>query len=308
MMRLGPACLWASVLLASCTPALLPAPLASDAVIDAAERAPENGFVKANEWNVPTAAFTVIGNVHYVGTKTIGAWLISDPKGHILIDGAVPQSAPQIIANIKTLGFDPRDVKFLLNSHAHIDHAGGLAGLKRATGAVMIASAADKPFLEAGDIGHGPSGGMKFPPVRVDRVVRDGETVQSGSTTLTAVMMPGHSPGCTSWTMNATGADGVKRSILFHCSATVAGQSLVPEAYPGIVANLAATLARSKTMKADVFLANHDNFFDLHEKRARQVAGDANAFVNPGELGRFTAVMEAAYTAELAKQQAAKAH
>ncbi len=299
------ACLSASILLSGCgaTEQRL-SPLSSDAVIEAAEKAPEDGFVKENGWNEPMAPFTVIGNVHYVGTKTVSAWLITDPKGHILIDSVVPQSAPQIIANVKTLGFDPHEVKYLLNSHAHIDHAGGLAGLQRATGALMLASAADKPFLEAGDIGHGPSAGAKFPPIRVDRIVKDGDVVRVGKTALTALLMPGHSPGCTSWTMRAKGADGVDRSIFFHCSATVAGQSLNPEAYRGIVANFRASLARARTLKADIFLANHENFFDLHEKRAKQLAGDANAFVDPGELGRFTEAMAEAFEATLAKQQA----
>ena len=293
--------------LAGCSPVPPPVRLSSDAVIDAAEQAPEDSFTKANGWNAPMAPFTVIGNVHYVGTKGVSAWLITDPKGHILIDGVVPQSAPQIIANIKTLGFEPRDVKYLLNSHAHIDHAGGLAGLQRATGALMLASAADRPFLEAGDIGHGPSAGAKFPPIRVDRIVKDGDVVRVGNTALTAVMLPGHSPGCTSWTMRANGADGVARSIFFHCSATVAGQSLDPEAYPGIVANFQASLARAKALKADIFLGNHENFFDLHEKRTKQLAGDANAFVDPDELGRFTATMSEAFDATLAKQRGAKA-
>jgi metallo-beta-lactamase class B len=286
---------------------MAPAPrLASDAMIDAAERAPVDPFTKANGWNEPMAPFTVIANVHYVGTRTVSAWLITTPKGHFLIDGVVPQSAPQIIANVKALGFDIRDVKYLLNSHAHIDHAGGLAGLQRATGAAMVASAKDKPYLEAGDIGFGPSGGMKFPPVRVDRVIADGEVLSLGDTQLTANITPGHSPGCTSWSMSATGSDDVSRRILFHCSATVAGQKLVPEAYSGMVADFRATFARVGGMKADIFLANHDNFFGLHEKLARLKAGDANAFVDSGELQRFNTTLAAAFETTLAKEQGAK--
>ena len=276
-----------------------PARLASDTVIDAAERAPLSPFATSGRWNTPYAPFQVIGNIHYVGTAGVSAWLITSPNGHILIDGILPQSVPQIIGNIKALGFDIRDVKYLLNSHAHFDHAGGLAGLARASGATMIASAADKPFLENGDIGHGPSGGMKFPPVRVDRVIGDGGTVRLGGVTLTAHLTPGHSPGCTSWSMAATGADRIRRRVFFHCSGTVAGQSLVPEAYPGIVGNFRATFAKVSMFKADVFLANHDNFFDLAEKRARQIAGDANAFVDAGELQRFNTLMEQRFEAEL---------
>ena len=274
-------------------------PLAGDAVIDAAEQAPLNPFAVSGRWNTPFPPFKVIGNIHYVGTAGVSAYLITSPKGHVLIDGILPQSVPQIISNVKTLGFDIRDVKYLLNSHAHIDHAGGLAGLQRASGAIMIASAADKPFLESGDIGHGPSGGMKFPPVRVDRVIGDKEKVRLGDISLTAHLTPGHSPGCTSWSMATSGADRVRRQVFFHCSGTVAGQSLIPEAYPGIVANFRKTFAKVRTFKADVFLANHDNFFDLAEKRARQIAGDANAFVNPDELQRFNTLMEQRFEAEL---------
>lgn len=293
--------------LSSCAPADGAPPLASNATVDAAEQAPVEGWAKENGWNDPMEPFTVIGNIHYVGTKTVSAWLITSPKGHFLIDGVVPQSAPQIITNVGRLGYKIRDIKFLLNSHAHVDHAGGLAGLKRATGAVMVASAADKPYLEAGDIGHGPTAGVKFPPVRVDRVIGDGEKLTLGGVTLTAHMTPGHSPGCTSWSLDATGADGIRRRVFLHCSATVAGQSLVPETYPGMIANFRKTFAKVKAIKADIFLANHDSFFNLHEKRAKQLAGDANAFVDPGELARFNAEMEEAFESQLTQQQKASA-
>lgn len=286
----------------SASPALPPkAPLASDAVIAAAETAPLSPFAISGKWNEPHPPFRVMGNIYYVGTQGVSAWLITTPKGHILIDGIMPQSVPQIIANVKTLGFDIHDVKFLLNSHAHIDHAGGLAGLQRASGARMVASAADRPILEAGDISFGPSKGMRFPPIRVDRVIGDGGTVKLGGVTLIALMMPGHTPGCTSWSMAVTGDDGRLHTALFHCSATVAGQALVPESWPGMVASYRRTFARTRTLRADLFLANHDNFFDLHAKRARQIAGDANAFVDAGALWRFNSAMEEAFNAELAK-------
>lgn len=304
-------CLIAMLALVGCTPAPGPqasdapkARLASDAVLDAAEKAPPISWVSENRWNEPTAPFTIIGNIHYVGTATVSAFLITGDKGHILIDGVVPQSVPQITRNIKTLGFDVADVRYLLNSHAHIDHAGGLAGLQRASGAVMVASAADKPFLEAGAVDHGPTRGVAFPPVRVDRVIGDGDTVKIGTVTLTAHLTPGHSPGCTSWSTPVTGKDGKAHRAFFHCSATVAGQSLVPEAYPGMVAAFRATFAKLRTQKADVFLANHDNFFNLAGKRARLAAGDANAFVDPAEFDAFNAEMEKAFETNLAAQQA----
>jgi metallo-beta-lactamase class B len=293
--------------LAAClTSAAAPKPLATDAQIDAAEHAPLDPFAKSGRWNDPFAPFTVIGNIHYVGTDGVSAWLITTPKGHILIDGILPQSAPQIIANVKALGFRIHDVKYLLNSHAHIDHAGGLAGLQRATGARLIASAADRPILEAGRIAFGPSKDMPFPAIRVNRIIGDGGKVTLGGVTLTAHLMPGHTPGCTSWSMKVKGADGAPHTALFHCSATVAGQSLVPESWLGMIAAYRHTFAKGRAIRADIFLANHDNFFDLHEKRQRQMAGDANAFVDARALGEFSIAMEKAFDTELAKQQAAR--
>jgi len=290
--------------LISCPAAARPLPpLASDAEIDAAEHAPLPAVAVSSRWNEPFAPFNVIGDIYYVGTDEIASYLITTAKGHILLDGVMAQTAPQIMANIRAMGFDIRDVRYLLNSHAHIDHAGGLAGLQRASGAVMVASAGDRDTLEAGVIDYGPSAGMRFPPIRVDRVIADGETVTLGGVTLVAHMTPGHTRGCTSWSMTVAGADRAPHTAFFHCSSTVAGQSLVPESYPGMVAAYRSTFARVRELDADVFLANHAGFFDLKSKRARQIAGEANAFVKPGELQLFNADMEKAFEAELVRQQ-----
>jgi metallo-beta-lactamase class B len=280
-----------------------PAPLASGAEIDASIAAPLDAFSVNMEWNVPARPFKVIVNLHFVGSKTVGAYLITTPEGHFLIDGIVPQSAPLILENIRTLGFDPADVKHLLNSHAHIDHAGGLAALKRATGAVMVASAADAPILEAGDVVYGPTKGIKFPPVLVDQIISDGETLTLGGVTLTAHLTPGHTPGCTSWTLPVTGADGADHTPFLHCSSTVAGQKLVPESYPGMIESYRATFEKVRTLEADVFLANDDSFFGLAEQRARLEAGDANAFVDAGELQAFNTRMEEAFETQLAMEE-----
>lgn len=297
--------LMAVLTLAGCAPVAQPGPrLATDSQIEAAQAAPIGETGIAMRWNDRLAPFNIIDNVHFVGTHGLGVFLITTPKGHILIDGAMAQSVPLILDNVRTLGFDPRDIRYLLNTHAHYDHAAGLAGMQRASGATMIASAADKPYLEAGRIDRGPSSVDAFPPVRVDRVVGDGDTVVLGGTTLTARLTPGHSPGCTSWTLMARDSKGVPRKVFVHCSASLGGQSLVPEAYPGMVANYRATFARVRGMQADVFLSNHDIFFDLHAKRARQLAGEKDAFVDPSELARFNAEMEQSFLKALAQQQA----
>ena len=281
------------------------APLASDAEIAAAEKAPLSPFAVTGHWNDPFPPFKIIGNIYYVGTAHLGSYLITSAKGHVLIDGGLPQTAPQIRANVAKLGFDIRDVQYVLNSHAHFDHAGGLAGLQRASGAVFVASAGDRAVLEKGEVDYGPSAGIKFPPLRVDRVVGDGDMVTLGGVAMTAHLTPGHTPGCTSWSTKATGGDGVVRDVFFHCSATVAGQSLAPEAYPGIVGNFRATFAKVRGLRADVFLGPHAEFFDLEAQRARQKAGDANAFVDPSALERFNTELERDFEEELARQQAA---
>lgn len=292
--------------LTGCAATPMAAPrLASDAQIAAAEAEPVGEFATEMRWNERMAPFTIIGNVHYVGTAGIGVFLISTPQGHILIDGALAQSVPQILDNIRTLGFDPADVKYILNTHAHFDHAAGLAGLQRASGAKVIGGAADKPYLEAGHVDHGPTKDALFPPVRVDRTVGDGDTVALGGTVLTAHATPGHSPGCTSWSLVAKDSTGTPRKVFLHCSASLGGQSLVPPAYPGMADNYRASFAKVRGMQADVFLANHDMFFGLHQKRARQLAGEKDAFVDPGELQRFNSTMEAAFLKTLAKEQAA---
>lgn len=288
----------------STTPSATPR-LASDAQIAAAEAEPVGEFATEMRWNDRMAPFTILGNVHYVGTAGIGVFLITTPEGHVLIDGALAQSVPQILDNIRTLGFDPADIKYILNTHAHFDHAAGLAGLQRASGAKVIGSAADQPYLEAGHVDHGPTKDALFPPVRVDRTVGDGDKVALGGTVLTAHATPGHSPGCTSWSLVAKDSTGKPRKVFLHCSASLGGQSLVPPAYTGMADNYRASFAKVRAMQADVFLANHDMFFGLHDKRARQLAGQKDAFVDPGELQRFNARMEAAFLKALAEQQAA---
>ncbi|RYY42779.1 MAG: metallo-beta-lactamase, partial [Sphingomonadales bacterium] len=149
------------------------------------------------EWNQPVAPFTIVGNVHYVGTAGIAAYLITTPEGHILIDGAMEESAGQVEANIEALGYKLADVKILLVNHAHWDHSGGLAELKRRTGARLFSSTGDKAGLEAGRLDYRPDLAAA-PSVKVDGLIRDGEKIRLGGTVLTTHLTPGHTKGCTS--------------------------------------------------------------------------------------------------------------
>jgi metallo-beta-lactamase class B len=257
------------------------------------------------DWVAPVAPFEVVKGVFYVGTEGLSVFLIKTSGGAIVIDGGLPQVAPIVLANLKTLGVDPKDVRILLNSHAHIDHSGGLAALKAATGASFIASAGDRGTLETGRVlGSEGDDFQAFPPIAVDRVIADGESVTLGEVSLTARIMPGHTQGCTSWTMNAGGRD-----ILFFCSATVAANRLVnrekgPQ-YPGIVDAYRNTFKFAKTMRPDIFLANHPGFFDMAARRKAQLAGDADAFVDRNAFPLLMEKLERDFETELARQEAA---
>lgn len=252
-------------------------------------------------WSRPTAPFRILGNVYYVGTEGLSAFLVTGPSGHVLIDGALPSSAPLIAANVTRLGFELADVKYLLINHAHFDHAGGLAELKRLTGAQLVASAGDRPDLERGRTLNRPEL-EGFPPVKVDRVVRDGEQLRLGSLVLTAMLTPGHTGGATSWT---TTADG--KRVIFASSITVAGQTLIGDrSYSSAAADFRRTFAKLKGAQADVFLNFHAEGFGLQQKRARQASGAAGAFVDAGELARQVQAAERGFEAEMVKQAAAQ--
>jgi metallo-beta-lactamase class B len=257
------------------------------------------------KWNAPTEPFRIIDNVYYVGTDGLASYLITSPQGHILVDTVMPDQTSQIKASIEKLGFKITDVKYLLNTHAHIDHTGGFAEMKQASGAQMIAGEADKPLLEGGYYpGQREETLLAFPPVTVDRTVREGDTVSVGDVALTARATPGHSPGCTSWEFNVKDGDAT-RSVLIFCSGTVALNRLVGNpTYPGIVDDYGKTFARAKEMKVDVLLAPHPEMYKMQEKRAKLADGAPNPFVNPGEFNDYTATLEKAFEDALAKQTA----
>ena len=260
------------------------------------------------DWSAPTDPFRVADNLYYVGTAGISAWLITTPKGHIVIDGAMPTSAPLIQSSIRRLGFQAKDVKILLNTHAHFDHTGGLADLKRDTGARLLANPADRKALETGIYpGWEEVRDLDFAPVKVDGDLKDGLPVRLGDAVLTPHFTPGHSPGCTTWTFRATDR-GRPLDVLLYCSTSVAANRLVSRErgpqYPGIVEDYRNSFARLKTLKADVFLAPHGEQFGLEAKRAKLKSDGVNPFVDPEELARRVTASEADFSRELARQEA----
>jgi glyoxylase-like metal-dependent hydrolase (beta-lactamase superfamily II) len=266
--------------------------------------APSSAQLDPPAWTRPIAPFHVVGPIWYVGTEGLAAYLIKTRAGAILLDGTMAENVPAIERNIAALGVPIRQVKLLLNSHAHFDHAAGLAKLKADSGARLAAGVGDREALDTGvPPGEVSYGVIRFPAVHVDRAVRDGEQVRLGGVTLTAHATPGHTPGNTSWSMQLT--DGGKTlEVVFPGSLTVAGNRLVGNRrYPGIVADFRRSFAMVAALPADVVLPAHPEGADVIGRRA--AAGDAQAFVAPGLLEKLTAEASVAFEAELATQQAA---
>jgi len=279
--------------------------LMSFASISSAALTPEEA-----SWNQPVAPFRIIGNLYYVGASDITSYLIATPKGLILLDSGFAETVPQVEANIKTLGFKLSDVKVLLNSHAHIDHAGGLAELKRETHATLEVSAADAALMARGGLGD-PGYGDRFhyEPVQADRILKDGDKVKLGGVTMTARITPGHTPGCTTWTMQVM--DGGKPyHVVFLCSVTAPGYQLVNNPrYPDIATDFIRSFAVLKSLPCDVFLGAHGRYYGLQGKIARlQRHEPGNPFVDPQGYSKYLTDAEAAFDAELAEQRKAAAH
>lgn len=238
----------------------------------------------SRSWNQPVEPFRIAGNLYYVGASDVTSFLIATPEGHILLDSGFEETVPLIRESMKKLGFKLEDVKVLLNSHAHYDHAGGLATLRELTGAQLVSSEADAALLARGGRGDPVLGDQfGFKPVKADRIIGDRETVRLGGTTMTARLTPGHTPGCTTWTMQVDDG-GRKRDVVFLCSVSVLSAELLKEnpKYPRIASDFARTFETLESLPCDIFLAAHGGFFDLEGKSERLRKGEGgNPFVDP---------------------------
>jgi metallo-beta-lactamase class B len=266
--------------------------------------------VRADEpsWSRPLRPYRVVGNIYYVGSEGLSAWLISSSDGLILLDSGLSADGARLIErNIASLGFQLADVKILINTHAHYDHAGGLAQLKADIPTARLwASSEDKPALEKGQhFGDNDNGLTPFAPVKVDRSFGDGAKVKLGETALVAHLTPGHTIGCTSWTTQVIDHDR-PLNVTFNCSLSVAGNVLVGNrTYRDIVADYRSSFAKLRAIPTDVMLPAHEEQGNLLAKRQKMLRGNPSAFVDPAELPRFVDVQEAAFNKELARQQAA---
>ena len=265
-------------------------------------------FAQADEtsrsWNKPVAPFRIVGNLYYVGAIEITSYLITTPEGHFLLDGGFVETAPQIEHNIAELGFKLTDVKFLLNSHAHYDHAGGLAELKKVTGAKFLASEGDAPLLRSG--GHGDfrfGDTLTFPPIAPDQIVHDGEAIRLGNQMVVAHLTPGHTKGCTTWTTKIRDGDKVYDVVFVGSQSALDYKFVGQESYPGITADFERSFALLNHLPCDIFLASHASFFHFVEKHERLLRGDANAFIDPNGYKAYLRESEQEFHNKLAQQK-----
>ena len=290
------------------------APAARADAISDAKNAAENAAIKKewDSWNAPFNPVRIIGTVYYVGPSGISSFLITTPEGNILIDTGFVMTVSRIRDSVTQLGFRLEDIKIILNSHAHLDHAGGDASMKQLTGAKIMMSAADAALLASGGTNDFTpySNAMKsYPPAQADRILRDNDRVTLGGTTLTCHLTPGHTKGCTTWTLDATEAGKVYHVVFFGSTSILPGIPLVNKPnYPDIASDLTATFQKLKTLPCDVFLAPHAGFFDLTEKAERLERGEQpNPFVNPNEFKAFVAHAENKFSEQLQREQKAAA-
>ncbi len=263
-------------------------------------------------WNRPRAPFKVFGNTYYVGPSGLSSLIIVSSAGLILVDGALPQSAPLIDANIRALGFETADIKLIVNGHAHYDHAGGIAALQRFTGARVATSEPGARALAAGrptpDDPQAAFANNAFPPVANVQAVRDGEVLRVGDVAITAHWTPGHTPGSTTWTWRSCEAARCLDVVYADSISAVAAPGFRfggDATHPSLVPTVRASIARVAALPCDILIAAHPGDLDGRLKRRAEHPDGPNPFVDPGACRAYAARMADGLNARLDEEQQA---
>jgi len=266
---------------------------------------------QANDWLVAFPAHRVVDGVYYVGSAGLASYLITTPAGHILINSSLEASVPLIQASVEKLGFKFSDIKILLISHAHGDHCAGSARVKELTGAKYMVMDGDVPVVESGgkaDFQYGRTPENLYPATKVDRVLHDGDEVKLGGVVLVAHKTPGHTKGCTTWTMKVTEGGKTYDVVIVGSPNVNPGYKLVNNAaYPEIAEDYQRMWRVLKSLPCDIFLGAHGEYFGMLEKYPQLKDGSANPFIDPDGYKKYVAQKEQDFLAELAKQKAAAA-
>jgi metallo-beta-lactamase class B len=248
---------------------------------------------KTGKWEEPTDPVKIAGPLYFVGTKGLGAYLFVTSEGNVLFNSGMPSSGPMIVKSIEKLGFKISDVKWIINGHAHLDHAGAFAFLKEKSGAKVAVMKEDMQAIEDGgkdDFHYGADVKvMGFPPCKVDRILRDGDTIRLGDVLLTAHHTPGHTRGATTWVANLV-AEGKALVVAWPDGGGInpGYRILKNPSYPGIAEDYRRTHHTWEMLKPDIFLGAHCEWFGFAEKQKRAVEG-VSVWINPEEYRRFVA-------------------
>ncbi|GLC24449.1 subclass B3 metallo-beta-lactamase [Roseisolibacter agri] len=268
---------------------LLAAPLALRAQVDTTPCA------SCVEWNAPQRPFRIHGDSWYVGTRGLSAILVTSPQGHVLLDGGLPESAARIAENVRALGFRMEDVRVILNSHAHYDHAGGLAALQRMSGATVAAHPWSAAVMRRGTtLPEDPQHGLDipYPAVPTVRALADGETVRVGPLALTAHFTGGHTPGGTTWSWRACEKERCLDLVYADSQTPVSADGFLftrNTRYPQALQDFARGHATLERLRCDVLLTPHPGFSELFERLAAREQGRADAFRDPSACRRLAA-------------------
>jgi metallo-beta-lactamase class B len=269
--------------------------------------AQSNSFLQANPtWVKPFPPFRIAGNLYYVGSEDLAAYLIVTPQGNILINSNLESSPAQIKKAVESLGFKFSDTKILLISHGHFDHCAGSAEIKRITGAKYEVMDRDVSVVESGghtDFNYAADKSMWFPPTKVDRILHDGDAVSLGGTTLTAHLTAGHTKGTTTWTLDEKENGRTLHVVIVGSPNVNPGYKLINnKTYPQIADDYRHEFEELKKLPCDIFLGAHGGYFGLAEKYPRWQGGDKNAFIDPAGYKAYIADREQAFEGELKKQ------
>ena len=259
------------------------------------------------DWTEEFPPFRIASNLYYVGSRGLASYLITTPQGNILINSDLDANVPMIEASIEKLGFHFKDTKIVLISHAHWDHDAGSAKIKEMTGAKYMVMDADVPVVESGgkaDFQYGNRPEFLYKATKVDRVLHDGDEVKLGDTVLVAHLTPGHTKGCTTWTMRVTEAGKTYDAVIVGSPNVNPGYKLVDNrAYPQIAQDYERMFRVLHSLPCDIFLGAHGGYFGMEEKYPRLKNGEANPFVDPDGYKKFVSDKEQEFRTELAKQQ-----
>lgn len=267
------------------------------------------GFAQARPDSKPIPPFRIAGNLYYVGNHYQADYLITTSQGNILINSGFEADVPSIKMSVEKLGFKFNDIKVFLISHAHGDHSGGAALIKKETGAKYMVMDADVPVVESGgkkDFQYGNSNDPDnfYQATKVDRILHDGDQVKLGQTVLVAHHTAGHTKGCTTWTMRVAEKGKTYNVIIVGGPYVNPGYKLVHNtAYPTIAKDYEHMFSVLKSLSSDIFLGAHGMYFDLEKKYALMNEGKINPFVDTEGYKKFIAVKEHDFYTELAKQK-----